>query len=564
MPSTVTINWSYPLDIEGEHFPADQLGREKYALFLTHFLASKGFDETRDLNEQKQNYVLNLNAEWGSGKSYFLRRWAKDLKAHYPVVYVDAWKQDYSDDPLMTVISSMIKQLREQAGKNEDDPIFKAPKKLIGLLKAAAPAVARGLATKYLGVDPVKIMQLADEDADVGESIKDANGKDIDMGLAASKMVEHLISEHDTKSDAILSLKGDIAAWVKAVIDVALQTKNYPAFIFIDELDRCRPSYAVEMLETIKHIFDIPGVVFVVATDTEQLQHTVKAIYGEGFDARVYLGRFFNSRYTLKAPSYADLLPVHCEVHKLTASYLNERGIKNWPDLSYPDDESGIQLKNLTTVYDAFGLSARQVIQITERLIGTVENLANSSNINLLYLAFLLCLQEKSPHLYDRVLSEILTSINTTHRLSLDISSSINWQQAKLIVQLNPQEIMSYFEINTPENSSYFNSYPKGNYSLNIQSFVSAVHPHFLDSNYLDQGHYNESTKRLRNYEVNRRTNQLSLERWHSKALEHGANWVAIYAGDENKKYQRSNHFYKDLVELASALDWEAPKSETI
>ncbi|MEL0615029.1 P-loop NTPase fold protein, partial [Marinomonas arenicola] len=49
--------------------------------------------------------------------------------------------------------------------------------------------------------------------------------------------------------------------------------------MFVDELDRCRPSYAVEMLESIKHIFDIKGIVFVVATDSEQLQHGVKAIY---------------------------------------------------------------------------------------------------------------------------------------------------------------------------------------------------------------------------------------------------------------------------------------------
>ncbi len=322
MPSEVKISWSSSLDIGSEHFPADKLNREKYAQFLTHFLASKGFNESCEQNERKHNYVLNLNAEWGSGKSYFLRRWAENLKEHYPIVYVDAWKQDYSEDPLMTVISSMIKQLRAQAGKRVDDLTFKAPRKLIGLLKSAAPSLARGLATRYLGVDPVKIIQQADDNIDIGENVKDSNGKDIDMGLAASKIVEYLLNEHDAKSDAIDNLKLNVEQWVEAVI--GLKKKQYPAFIFIDELDRCRPSYAVEMLETIKHIFDIPGAVFVVATDTEQLQHTVKAIYGEGFDARTYLGRFFDSRYTLKAPSYEKILPVHCDIEKLSTSYLKK------------------------------------------------------------------------------------------------------------------------------------------------------------------------------------------------------------------------------------------------
>lgn len=561
MSPTITIDWSSQLDIESEHFPADQLGREKYAQFLTHFLASKGFDASRSEGEEKQNYVLNLNAEWGSGKSYFLRRWAEDLKAHYPVVYVDAWKQDYSDDPLMTVISSMIKQLRTQAGKDADDHKFKVPRKLIGLLKAAAPAVARGFATKYLGVDPVKIIQLADEDAAVGENVKDTDGKDIDMGLAASKIVEQLISTHDAKSDAIDSLKHNVEQWIQAV--VGIKQAQYPAFIFIDELDRCRPSYAVEMLETIKHIFDVPGVVFVVATDTEQLQHTVKAIYGEGFDARVYLGRFFNSRYTLKAPSYADLLPVHCEVDKLSASYLIDRGINNWPDLSYPDDESGRQLKNLTTVYDAFGLSARQVIQITERLIGTVENLGKGSNINLLYLAFLLCLQEKYPHLYDLVLSKNLdTSPNDSNlHISHELSRLTLWCKASLLIQLNPQEILPSLEI--PGNTiSEVNNYPSANYQINLQSFISAIHPHYIDQNYSNELNNLKAIDLLKSNEKSRRVSDITKQEWDKTTQRYAPQWVTIYVGSENKKHQRSNHFYKDLVELAAALDWDAPETK--
>ena len=99
---TISFNWSEPelsINSKYETFPADQLDREKYAKFLTTFLAKQGYDDARDSDQKKRNYVLNLNAEWGAGKSYFLKRWAHDLKEHYPVVYIDAWKQDYSDDP---------------------------------------------------------------------------------------------------------------------------------------------------------------------------------------------------------------------------------------------------------------------------------------------------------------------------------------------------------------------------------------------------------------------------------------------------------------------------------
>jgi hypothetical protein len=113
MPEKISLDWSKKTDIEDVSFPRDTLNRAKYAEFLTQFHVGQGYDTTRESGDEKRNYVLNLNSEWGSGKTHFLKRWSNDLKDHFPVVYIDAWQQDYSDDPLMAVISSIIKQLRE-------------------------------------------------------------------------------------------------------------------------------------------------------------------------------------------------------------------------------------------------------------------------------------------------------------------------------------------------------------------------------------------------------------------------------------------------------------------
>ncbi|MDF4652992.1 P-loop NTPase fold protein, partial [Vibrio parahaemolyticus] len=168
MVKQVELDWSEGTIIENSFFPEDKLGRVRYATFLTKLLASQGFDQAREPSDQKRNYVLNLNAEWGAGKTYFLKRWSEDIKEHYPVVYVDAWKKDYSDDPLMTVISSIIEQLRKQAGKDKESPEFKAPRKLIGLLKAAAPGIGRALSKRYIGIDPVEVMNADNESESLG------------------------------------------------------------------------------------------------------------------------------------------------------------------------------------------------------------------------------------------------------------------------------------------------------------------------------------------------------------------------------------------------------------
>jgi hypothetical protein len=70
-------------------------------------------------------------------------------------------------------------------------------------------------------------------------------------------------------------------------------------YIFIDELDRCRPTYAIEFLERIKHLLDIDGLVFILAMDKVQLSHSVKGVYGNEFEAIGYLRRFIDIEYFL-------------------------------------------------------------------------------------------------------------------------------------------------------------------------------------------------------------------------------------------------------------------------
>ena len=74
-------------------------------------------------------------------------------------------------------------------------------------------------------------------------------------------------------------------------------------FIMIDELDRCRPSYAIELLEIAKHLFSVDKIVFVLALNRMELAHSVRGLYGVEFDAEGYLYRFFDLDYTLPSPN---------------------------------------------------------------------------------------------------------------------------------------------------------------------------------------------------------------------------------------------------------------------
>ncbi|WP_429016246.1 KAP family P-loop NTPase fold protein [Aeromonas veronii] len=379
------VQWDGPGAIAGgEELAGDRLERARYAEFLTNYLAAEG---------KQRNYVLNLNAEWGAGKTWFIKRWYMELKAHYPTVYIDAWQQDFSDDPLLTVISSIIEQLRDATGNKVAIPDG-IKSKLLGLLKVGGKLVLKS-------------------------AIKKAGWEDSDFsveGEDADNLVDTLCSNHKERYESIQYLKQEIRQWVEGAVGLSEGELDYPAFILIDELDRCRPTYAVEMLETIKHIFDIQGVVFVLATDTEQLQHAIKVIYGEGFDAQNYLGRFFQRRFTLNRKSRREFISNILEIRALP-----DGSHMVWPELINPR----VLLEVITAVSDSLELSLRQTEQIIDRLLFVMRK-PRRRKVNLVFLMYLFALHEKDYQLYsgvsDGALSYAQDKLNEktlAHKISL-------------------------------------------------------------------------------------------------------------------------------------------------
>lgn len=87
--------------------------------------------------------------------------------------------------------------------------------------------------------------------------------------------------------------------------------------LFLLIADRCRPLYAIELLERIKHIFGIDGLIFVLSIDKTQLAESIKSQYGN-IDAQTYLRRFIDMEYNLQNPSLDNFcLYLYYDVYKL-------------------------------------------------------------------------------------------------------------------------------------------------------------------------------------------------------------------------------------------------------
>lgn len=325
------LSCKYPEWLEKYTFDNCKLNRKEYGEFLTNYI--KG---------EHDGFVLNLNGAWGTGKTEFLRRLYTHLTNEgYPTIYIDAWESDFSEVPLSVVASELINQLsiiNHNIGSDLD--------KLTGFLgKALKGAViaGAGLATKHLVDDS-------------------AAGREVVKTFFETSPKDFLTSvkkDHEEQVEAIKSIKKELGL----LAEVLKQThgKELPVIVLIDELDRCRPNYAIEMLEVIKHFFTTKNFVFVVATDTMQLQESIKSVYGANFDSNTYLKRFFNREAKLAEPNLEHYLGLH------DFSFIEFAGkVEIYPIIE--SNQHKTFAKYIEWISEAYGLSLRDIDQLIDKL----------------------------------------------------------------------------------------------------------------------------------------------------------------------------------------------------
>jgi len=214
-----------------------------------------------------------IDGGWGTGKTEFCKKLIHLIEngnSGFKAVYVDAFRADHADEPLMTLLAAVLKLLPEG-----DRP---------ALIQKALPAIRFGIKTSLkAGVSWLLKQDAADMADDFEDDLKKAGDQ------AINHAVESLLTDHIAAEESIKTLKN-------ALLEIA---KESPIVIFVDELDRCRPDYAVSMMESIKHIFDVENVQFVLITNSDQLRASINHCYGEAIEAQRYLDKFIGFSFAL-------------------------------------------------------------------------------------------------------------------------------------------------------------------------------------------------------------------------------------------------------------------------
>jgi hypothetical protein len=396
------------LDVIWEH---DVLARRKDATYLQNYLASR-----YQANPDEAGFVLAVNAEWGYGKSFMLERWKLDAEFQgYPAVYFDAWKNDFTPDPLLAFISELEEGLTKHF---KTIPIAKQQKEkalriLAKVLKPAATIIATTALKHATGYTLEGLKGLFSEDS----SNDDSNSLTEETAIAAREAsakigaaIKSALEPHKTVKEAIKRLKENIGVLVEHLNTI--QDVNLPILVFVDELDRCRPDYAIELLEGIKHLFGVPGVTFVVATNISQLSESIKAVYGSGFDGQRYLQRFFDLQFTLSQPDNASFSKLALEkiknsiphdLHGIAYGLENEPTVH--PSQGGPYETIDYVTFVLAAYADIFEIPLRDINQIVTMLEACLITLKNE-RVHIFFLVFLVAVYKLNPVIFKRISSK--------------------------------------------------------------------------------------------------------------------------------------------------------------
>ncbi|WP_446831665.1 KAP family P-loop NTPase fold protein [Candidatus Foliamicus sp.] len=251
--------------------------------------------------------VFGIDADWGYGKTTFIRMLHRHLELEeekVPVVRFNAWESDYVSDPFTALATELMDGLKEHPKRPGAEV-----RKSIEKGRECARAVMR---TRW----PAMLQTILEQVPVAGTALREV----------ADVILESYVDE---RVSAYRDARKSVEEFKSALSVMAQQVSGNPErpllVVIIDELDRCRPSYAVELLEVAKHLFSVDGIVFVVAVNRTELAHSVRALYGPEFDARGYLGRFFDVDFRLPAPDRTKFIERTIGQVRIMA-YLNRPG----------------------------------------------------------------------------------------------------------------------------------------------------------------------------------------------------------------------------------------------
>jgi hypothetical protein len=378
-----------------------KLGREKYADVLTEIIKT-----------YSSGFVLALDNKWGGGKTTFVKMWQRKLEIQeYKTIYFNAWENDFENNSFIAILA----EFKELLGNDKSETFKKLLRKGGQVSKAIIPSITKSLIKKYINDDTSEII---------------GNG-----AAGIMEVVQIEIEEYVKRKKTIIDFKTELQNYINENI------VNKSLVVIIDELDRCKPSYAIEILETIKHLYSVKNIVFVLSIDKEQLCHAVCGYYGsENLNSNDYLQRFIDIEYSIPKSDIKSFVKFMYSKYDFDG-YFGKRSNNN---NSAKEKDMFIEIS--TFLFAFFGLSLRQ----QERIFAHLRVGLNSFRLNQYVLpelyVYLTMIKLKKPTLYNSILEKKLDH-NELLNHNTDLFENVNRipeDKRNLLIKLEAMLVVMY------------------------------------------------------------------------------------------------------------------------
>jgi len=346
--------------VKGSAFAGDMFRREQHAVRLTAYL-----------ERLREGAVVAIDASWGEGKTWFGRNWAAHLQATgHRAVFIDALAQDYVEEPFLLIAAEIADALDDGRGSTRA-----LRRKAADVMKALLGMETRTMVNRIHS-------QPAEPAAPLQHHYEATRPAGMLAAGDAGNWFERQLENHARESASFLHFRSELAALA------AREAKSL--VLFIDELDRCQPTFTLKLIERLKNFFDVPNLVFVLLVNRNQLCQAICRIHGLDTDAAAFLDKYIHFVFTLPKPSCDD------SSESLQAAAYTERIFNRY----HFDDSPGLAMFKACLAWTAawFDLSMRDL----ERAVSLYAFVYPVEQHNYL-LAYVIALKIARPDLFSRL-----------------------------------------------------------------------------------------------------------------------------------------------------------------
>lgn len=359
-------------------------------------------------------YVLLLQDNFGMGKTHFSTRFAYFLRnCDIDTIYFSAWENDYIEQPFISFSKEFIKYFNQN--KTTLEKFGETSKAIFKLILN----IAKSTDISKLNIPLIPPIEIP---------------IDTEKVLDAGKEFINTFIEHD---DYLIAFKKSLKNFIASI-------PAHRLVVIVDELDRCRPDYAMKTLEIIKHFFDIEGLFIIVPTNERSLQKCVKALYGideenhNNQESEYYFNKFFTNKLNLYKPDYLKL--VQTIIPENSIQHLLENGKM---ELTGKYNSLETLQQKLAEFGKDFKLTMREMVNVCNKAIYFCHHI--TKRLDCEYLAYLLC--KKASRIE-----------NENCRIQSEHPFSVNSKKKELLKFAIPEEV--YIINHTNYQRTFMEEYP--------------------------------------------------------------------------------------------------------